>query len=408
MTCQIGAEPALKKEISREHPELRFAYSRPGFVTFKSVDPELLIHPKYEIRSVFARSYGMSLGKVKGTNPVEQVLALAKELVDRMALKKKEKDGLEGEPKKLLRLHVWERDRYPKGEEALGYLDHQLSDQTYADLLAADRQGLFHFNSGSAATAQSPEKEDLVLDVIILEEPVQGNSGEAGLQADWWVGCHIHSPSHSPAPGGKPRIVLPDASPSRAYLKLEEAIRWSQAPIAPGDTAVEIGSAPGGASFALLERGLHVVGIDPGEMAPQVLHHANFSHIQRPVGTVLREELPDQVEWLLLDMNVEPRISVYAVDRLVSRMNSCLLGVFLTIKLNQWSFADQIPDWMAHVKAMGMSRVRAIQLSHNRQEILIYGITLQGLKRSSIYRPDAPGASRTPESQRPKIIKKSI
>ena len=30
--CQVGAEGALKNEVLRSHPELRFAYSRPGFV----------------------------------------------------------------------------------------------------------------------------------------------------------------------------------------------------------------------------------------------------------------------------------------------------------------------------------------------------------------------------------------
>ena len=36
VAVQPGAERALKSEIAREHPELKFAYSRPGFVTFRS------------------------------------------------------------------------------------------------------------------------------------------------------------------------------------------------------------------------------------------------------------------------------------------------------------------------------------------------------------------------------------
>ena len=37
-TCQFGAEAALKDEIARDVPALRFAYSRPGFLTFKLLD----------------------------------------------------------------------------------------------------------------------------------------------------------------------------------------------------------------------------------------------------------------------------------------------------------------------------------------------------------------------------------
>ena len=116
-------------------------------------------------------------------------------------------------------------------------------------------------------------------------------------------------------------------------------------------------------------------------MDPIVLRQPEFKHIQRPVGHIPREELPESIQWLVLDMNVEPNISLYAVDRLAARMKDCLLGVLLTVKLNQWKFADEIPYFMDHVKAMGMQRVKATQLAYNRQEILIYGLTRRGMLR---------------------------
>jgi 23S rRNA (cytidine2498-2'-O)-methyltransferase len=196
------------------------------------------------------------------------------------------------------------------------------------------------------------------------------------------MGAHIHSVAHSPFPGGETPVELPEEAPSRAYLKLEESLHWAGNPVRTGDTAVEIGSAPGGASYALLKRGLRVVGIDPGEMAGKVLRHPDFIHFQKPVAMVPREELPDCVEWLFLDMNVEPRISLFAVDRLVTRLKSSLLGVILTLKLNRWKIADEIPSMLEHVRVMGMVRVKAAQLSHNRQEIVIFGLTRKGLHRA--------------------------
>ena len=35
LTCQRGAEAAIKQEIGREWRLMRFAFSRPGFLTFK-------------------------------------------------------------------------------------------------------------------------------------------------------------------------------------------------------------------------------------------------------------------------------------------------------------------------------------------------------------------------------------
>ncbi|WP_446915063.1 hypothetical protein, partial [Klebsiella pneumoniae] len=65
VTCQVGAEPALKRELARNWPELRFAYSRPGFLTFK-LPPEHPLSQRLELRSIFARTAGYSLGKVTG------------------------------------------------------------------------------------------------------------------------------------------------------------------------------------------------------------------------------------------------------------------------------------------------------------------------------------------------------
>lgn len=347
--CQIGAEAALKKELAREHPDLRFAYSRPGFVTFKRADGAS-VDPDFELRSVFARVHGISCGKSAG-DPMP-ILEFAKAL------------PTEGKP---LKLHLWERDQHFPGDEPLGFVAGEWTRNASRALLeAATQDGFIKFDAASA-----PRVGEIVLDVICVE------AGE------WWYGYHRHSAPHSPWAGGRPPISMPPDAPSRAYVKLEEAIHWSQAPLKSGDIAVEIGSAPGGASFALIERGLRVIGIDPGEMDARVLASPDFKQIRRPVAQVPREELPEIVNWLLLDMNVEPRVSLFAVDRLAHRLSDTLLGVFLTVKLNQWKIADQIPSMLEHVQVMGMARVRATQLPSNRQEILIYGLTRMGMARTN-------------------------
>src|SRR5687767_4653867 len=65
--CQRGAEPALKAELARLWPEFRFAFSRPGFVTFKLPDDARLAED-FDLQSAFARTYGFSLGRVQGSD----------------------------------------------------------------------------------------------------------------------------------------------------------------------------------------------------------------------------------------------------------------------------------------------------------------------------------------------------
>ncbi len=328
----------LKQEIQREHPSLRFAFSRPGFVTFKQLDGTEL-PADFQLKSVFARAYGLSLLR---TDSIDKILQMANEL--------------SGKVQKKLRLHVWERDQHAPTSEPKDYVYGDWIPELLAQLKDAS---CFEQDT-------QPQLGDWVFDVVVVEKD------------QWWIGVHQHSKNHSPFVGGRPSITLPENAPSRAYLKLEEALLWSGVTLRKGDTVVEIGSAPGGASHALLERGLRVVGIDPGEMAPIVLNHPHFTHIRKPVADVLREDLPRSVQWLLSDMNLEPRHTLFAVDRLGTRMQDSLLGMILTLKLNKWSMAKEIPYWFEHLKAMGMVSIRATQLVSNRQEICFIVLTRKG------------------------------
>src|SRR5437762_697324 len=98
-TCQVGAEATLKRELAKHRPSFRFAYSRPGFITFK-LPPDHGLEHDFDLKSIFARSYGFSLGKVEN----ESVDAAATEVWQLAA----------GTP--FAALHVWPRDLHAPGD----------------------------------------------------------------------------------------------------------------------------------------------------------------------------------------------------------------------------------------------------------------------------------------------------
>src|SRR5690606_42156590 len=63
-TCQIGAELALKRELTRRYPGFKPAFARPGFVTFK-LPPNHNLMLDWRLDAVFARCWGYSLGPVE-------------------------------------------------------------------------------------------------------------------------------------------------------------------------------------------------------------------------------------------------------------------------------------------------------------------------------------------------------
>ena len=160
------------------------------------------------------------------------------------------------------------------------------------------------------------------------------------LSADQWlIGYHRTKSIPTRYPGGLMSLELPAEAVSRAWLKMEEALRWSELPIPRGARVAEIGSAPGGASQALLAHGCYVLGIDPAEMAPVVLEHPRFTHLRRRSTQVRRREF-GKIRWLTADMNVAPAYTLDAIEAIVTHPRVSIRGLLLTLKLSAPDAAD--------------------------------------------------------------------
>lgn len=339
-TCQVGAEPALKFEIARDWPHLRFAFSRPGFVTFKHADGESF-PDDFTVRAVFARTFGVSLGKSTGGTAQERA-EIAWQLVG---------------DRPVSDLHVFPRDLHESGYRGYQPGPTELTLAT-AELLRAAPLCPEAIRQRIAPPPPDPVAGPLVADVIVVEPE------------EWWIGCHRARRPVSAWPGGFLPLDLPTSAVSRVYLKMAESLLWSGLRIEPGQTCVEIGCSPGGASQALLERGLNVIGIDPAEMAPAVLANPRFRQIRRRSKDVPRREFLG-VDWLTCDINLPPNYTLDTVEAIVKYPRVKIRGMILTLKLIEWSLAEQIPEFLERIRGWGYRQVRARQLHHNRQEICV-------------------------------------
>ena len=167
--CQIGTESALKDEIAREWPDFRFSYSRPGFVTFKL--PEgFCVSNDFDLRSVFARTSGFSLGRVVDREP-EHLL--------------KQVWGLAGD-RKYDALHCWQRDTSLPG-------DNGFEPGSSLDAAFAYKQ-LRQCAPTALLTRSRVKPGSMILDCMLIEP------------SELWVGYHLASSTQSRWPGGVPRV----------------------------------------------------------------------------------------------------------------------------------------------------------------------------------------------------------
>jgi 23S rRNA (cytidine2498-2'-O)-methyltransferase len=165
-------------------------------------------------------------------------------------------------------------------------------------------------------------------------------------------------------------LALPEHAVSRAYLKMQDALAWSELPIERGQHVVELGCSPGGASQALLDRGLMVTGIDPAEVDEQVLSNPQFTHVRKRADDVRRREFRG-IHWLAADMNVAPQTTLDTVEAIVTHEAVNIRGLLLTLKLLDWDMADAVPEYLERIKRWGYGSVRARQLAHHRQEFVV-------------------------------------
>lgn len=343
--CQPGAEAALKQEVARRHPDLKFAFSRPGFVTFRLPDAAADDPPR-EFHSTFARTWGFSLGKVAGTNEAQTAREVWKKLE-----KPYPADGLT----EFHQLHVWQRERLLPGD--LGFEASAASPAAAvgARLLALKPQlaGPWPLSLNECAA-----DGDAVLDCVLVEP------------GEWWFGWHRAASPETRWPGGVPNLVVPANMISRAYLKMEEALQWSELPVQAGDKCVEIGSAPGGSCQALLERGCVVTGIDPAEMDALLLANPRFTHLRARAKDLKRSTFRE-FRWLMSDANVAPNYTLDTVGAIVTHAETRIEGLVLTLKLTDAAHAAKLPLFHKRIREWGYARVRARQLAYNREEVCV-------------------------------------
>jgi 23S rRNA (cytidine2498-2'-O)-methyltransferase len=176
---------------------------------------------------------------------------------------------------------------------------------------------------------------------------------------------------------GIPRLKMPGAAPSRSTLKLEEAIHWflstkQQADLfGSGMKAVDLGAAPGGWTWQLVQRGCLVTAIDNGPMQEALMKTGMVEHIKTDAFTYAPAK---NVDWLVCDMAERP----LHVSRLIARWftsKQCTNAIF-NLKLPMKKRLASVQECLNLLhKSLSQAKInhhiQAKQLYHDREEITV-------------------------------------
>ncbi len=363
VACQPGAEKALSQRQREVLPQLTKGVWRRGVVTFRlpaaaadqpAFDPPDDFFPDL----TFGRAVIRSLGQVTGDTESQRIAHLL---------------ALAGTGP-WDNVHVWVRAPGGLAVEQAARAAAALRVKILTALQEAVPAGRDDLAGLFARVMDDPiaQPGDLVLDCIIDDE-------DDGPGQRLWVGWHRAETLPSRWPGGIYPATLPADKVSRAWLKLDEAIATFDIPLAPGQHAVELGCAPGGACQRLLEAGLHVTGIDPALVDQRVAGHPQFQQRRMRARDVRLKELRG-FDWVVADMNIDPTSTLAAVERVVTAPGSRPRGIIATLKLPEWARAEALPQWLAAFRQWGYEP-RARQLSTGGREVCVAALRMATARR---------------------------
>jgi hypothetical protein len=227
-----------------------------------------------------------------------------------------------------------------------------------------------------------------VHDALPVKKPRDGDwvGTVVELAADeFWSGRHRHRPGLSVDPAGDAGIVMPSRSPSRAWLKLEEATRFFDLKFRPTDVVVELGCAPGGVVLALLDRGVSVIGVDPAKMAEVVMESAItqrdqaplgkpwFYHCRKPAALASKRDLGPDVTWFMSDMNQSAEVVLKECARFC-KMAPSIRGALMTLKLTDPLQVVDKTKWFGSLRQIGFKTIRLQQLAVHHKELALLAL----------------------------------
>jgi 23S rRNA (cytidine2498-2'-O)-methyltransferase len=182
------------------------------------------------------------------------------------------------------------------------------------------------------------------------------------------LGVNRTDQSLSDWPGGRVRLGRSPEQVSRAEFKLEELFQICPVPLPDRGRAVDLGAAPGGWTRILRRRGLDVVAVDPGELAPSLAADRRVRHVPTTVGEFFRSDR-SRFDLAVNDLRMDPALSTQVMLDAVDHLTPGAY-IVLTLKTGRQRLLDTVRDCLDRLR--GPYRVVfARQLYHNRKEVTV-------------------------------------
>ncbi len=187
---------------------------------------------------------------------------------------------------------------------------------------------------------------------------------------EMWLSAAALADGLSPWEAGFQRMKTLAGAPSRSASKLEEALLVLGEFPKRGQTAVDLGAAPGGWSYVLAHHGAHVTAIDHanldlprmGKLKGQIIH-------RRENGLKFLPATP--VDWLVCDMVIGYRETLRVLQAWLDA--DAMQYFVVNVKLPKSKHWPMVKEALSLIEGYGWGVVTGQHLLHDRSEITLLG-----------------------------------
>ena len=188
------------------------------------------------------------------------------------------------------------------------------------------------------------------------------------------------SDPHNSAPTlmGIARQFMPAEAPSRSTLKLAEAIEVfmdrseQKRLLRPGMQAVDLGAAPGGWTWQMVQRDIRVTAVDNGPMKGVMSKHPLVQHLRQDGFKYVPARA---VDWLLCDMVEQPsKVATLIGTWFVAGLTKhAIFNLKLPMKQRVAALESALGGIRTRLDQEGINyRMLAKQLYHDREEVTVF------------------------------------
>ncbi|MUT67334.1 SAM-dependent methyltransferase [Paenibacillus sp. NEAU-GSW1] len=328
-TANQGYSPYAIEELRRLLPDMKATQLVAGevFIFDTSLDREAAIHAVHSERPAFLRHM----------QPIDRVIAIHGDADDLQELSETaRRAALILEDKRVsIHLRKVKATKYPYS--------------------AADTKALLDAVLEEMGAESSLQQPDVIMAIYAGESELYiGYGSPSDMLSDW--------------PGGAVRFQREKGQISRAKFKLLEAEREFGLDYSAYRNALDVGAAPGGWTSLLLERGVRVTAVDPGEMHPSLANHPMLTCLKRNAADVKFQ--PGSFDLLVCDMSWSPMQMCKLVLDLEPSLAPHATAV-VTVKLmhrKPLQTIREVKERLSTAFVIEQSR----QLFHNREEITLH------------------------------------